>query len=85
MRHYKSKFLKDDPEAPLYELEYQNFNTEKVILYNRKGDYSININLAVLYEDFIEVDNTSGCEHVWKEYVGLRESFTFCTKCDIKK
>lgn len=26
-----------------------------------------------------------GCQHEWKEYLGLNEKFTFCKKCDIKK
>lgn len=25
------------------------------------------------------------CDHKWKSYTGLRESFEYCEKCDIKK
>jgi len=32
-----------------------------------------------------KVIKKKGCEHSWKDYVGLRESFTFCNKCDKRK
>ena len=82
-RFYKTKTFKDDPNAPIYEIEYQNFQSEKVSLLNSKGNYSIDITLEMLYNDFIEVE-TESCQHDWVEYVGLREVFTFCKKCDIK-
>lgn len=25
------------------------------------------------------------CDHVWKSYTGLNESFEYCIKCDVKK
>lgn len=25
------------------------------------------------------------CSHEWKEYLGLNEQFTYCSKCDKKK
>lgn len=24
------------------------------------------------------------CQHQWKEYIGLNEKFSYCTKCDKK-
>lgn len=26
----------------------------------------------------------AGCQHEWKEYVGLVEKYNYCTKCDAK-
>lgn len=28
---------------------------------------------------------TANCDHTWSQYLGMQESFTFCTKCDQKQ
>ena len=30
-------------------------------------------------------ENAVNCYHEWKEYIGFRESFTYCVKCDKKR
>lgn len=34
---------------------------------------------------FLEEKKENKCDHKWKCYLGLSESFYYCTKCDVKK
>ena len=38
----------------------------------------------VMFEKDDDQEDTS-CKHVWKSYIGLKESFDYCIKCDEKK
>jgi len=31
------------------------------------------------------VEESNGCRHEFIEYVGIREAYSYCTKCDLKK
>lgn len=34
---------------------------------------------------FATPEETKNCLHEWTEYIGFNDSFTYCSKCDIKK
>lgn len=33
----------------------------------------------------VKEPETTSCTHEWKEYIGFNDTFTYCSKCDIKK
>lgn len=37
------------------------------------------------YLDCSVIEATKQCEHKWKLYTGLQESFVYCELCDAKK
>ena len=57
----------------------------KDIAYGIWGDDEITKKITLTPEEQKRLfrDNDT-CYHVWKEYVGLNETFTYCTICDKK-
>lgn len=77
--------------------EEANGNTSNQLTINGSGNYDENpnqldFNYKPGYDFTIKGFNSDSsepskpvCHHEWKNYLGLSESFDYCTKCGIKK
>lgn len=55
--------------------------------YHKYVPYSFTKGLSAqaVYENDLEYVPLKGCSHELKDYVGLQETFKYCTKCDHKE
>lgn len=88
-KKFKSRNLIDWDGAPVYEVTEICFTTIPGVMLTH-GNYTFFVTSEMLSADFIEIFDKQnlivyGCEHEWKDYVGFRESFTYCKKCDQRK
>lgn len=59
---------------------------EIVQYYDESGYGQINMDLELdEYDEVIPSIIPKTCSHVWKKYIGISQSFHYCTICDAKK
>lgn len=82
----RARIVKADPVAECYAYEYIDQPVG-----NFKGLHSHKISEMEPYWSLIsesvfpqENNQTSSCDHQLQEYVGIREVYKYCTKCDYK-
>lgn len=56
-------------------------------LYNSKSPVSIGYDHQgfVSSVDYLSINEPQSCNHNMKDYIGFKESYKFCTKCDHKE
>jgi len=55
------------------------------IIIEERSKFKFKINQVGSSEDKVENSVEQQCVHDWKEYVGIINRFTYCSKCDVKK
>jgi hypothetical protein len=54
------------------------------IIIEERSKFKFKINQVGSSEDKVENSVEQQCVHDWKEYVGIINRFTYCSKCDVK-
>ena len=54
------------------------------IIIEERSKFKFKINPVKYSKDKVENSVEQQCVHDWKEYVGIINRFTYCSKCDVK-
>jgi hypothetical protein len=74
-----------DTNQDLYTVSIDIGNNNNVFTNWRASHLDLNYRLVTETDLPVGCPVTEKCIHDWKEYIGLNETFIYCTKCDAKK
>ena len=68
-----------------YFLSGETLTFKGSIILEENSKFKFKINRIGSSEETPEVVINQECTHDWKEYVGIINRFTYCSKCDVKR